>query len=421
MRDTYDAIIIGAGPAGSSAAIFLAQAGWSVALLEKQSFPRRKVCGECMAATNLPLLDELGIGSAFADLAGPALKKVALMQADQSVCAPLPAATDSAHPWGRALGREHLDTLLLKRAGRVGARIFQPWVAKHITGEAGNFQCIALSLETKEQIALTAPILIAAYGSWESGSMPNKAKRAQKDSDLFALKANFIRSNLEEGLLPVLAFPGGYGGMVVGDHAVTTLACCIRRDRLSECRERFHAAHAGDAVQAYLTASCKGVREALDGAQRQGRWLTVGPIRPGIRMPHNGGDLFMIGNAAGEAHPIIGEGMSMALQSSWILCRQLIANPRAIRNAGLQRRVLKEYARVWHGNFAQRIRLAAAFAHCAMRPALSHMWLPVVQAWPGLMTYAASWSGKVRQPGASSSVCAIGVSGASVDLFQSDR
>jgi flavin-dependent dehydrogenase len=45
MRSHYDALIIGAGVAGSTAAILLAQAGWSVAIMEKHRFPRRKVCG----------------------------------------------------------------------------------------------------------------------------------------------------------------------------------------------------------------------------------------------------------------------------------------------------------------------------------------------------------------------------------------
>ena len=58
METSFDAVIIGAGPAGSAAAIWLARAGWSVALVEKQAFPRRKVCGECMAASNRPLQAE---------------------------------------------------------------------------------------------------------------------------------------------------------------------------------------------------------------------------------------------------------------------------------------------------------------------------------------------------------------------------
>ena len=48
MPPMRDAVIVGAGPAGSAAAFLLARAGWSVALIEKEVFPRRKVCGECV-------------------------------------------------------------------------------------------------------------------------------------------------------------------------------------------------------------------------------------------------------------------------------------------------------------------------------------------------------------------------------------
>ncbi|HTT07381.1 MAG TPA: FAD-dependent oxidoreductase, partial [Gammaproteobacteria bacterium] len=57
----YDAVVIGGGPAGSTAALRLVLAGWTVALVEKSSFPRRKVCGEFISATTLPLLRALGV------------------------------------------------------------------------------------------------------------------------------------------------------------------------------------------------------------------------------------------------------------------------------------------------------------------------------------------------------------------------
>ena len=66
-----DALIIGGGPAGGTAALLLARAGWSVAVLEKSTFPRQKVCGEFLSATNLPLLRHLGIAEPFLALAGP--------------------------------------------------------------------------------------------------------------------------------------------------------------------------------------------------------------------------------------------------------------------------------------------------------------------------------------------------------------
>jgi len=75
---TFDALIIGAGPGGATAALLLARAGWSVGLVEKASFPRPKVCGEFLSATNLPLLRHLGLAESFLELAGPDVRRVGL-------------------------------------------------------------------------------------------------------------------------------------------------------------------------------------------------------------------------------------------------------------------------------------------------------------------------------------------------------
>ena len=67
----YDAVVIGAGPAGSAAARLLAQAGWQVALVEKAAFPRRKVCGEFISATTMPVLEACGVAGASLPRPGP--------------------------------------------------------------------------------------------------------------------------------------------------------------------------------------------------------------------------------------------------------------------------------------------------------------------------------------------------------------
>ena len=139
MKTDYDAIIVGAGPAGSTAAILLASAGWSVALIEKQAFPRRKVCGACIGASNLPLLATLGIGDAFAQLAGPELREVALYCGDRVVQAPLPAVPNARHPWGRALGRETFDVLLLERARELGVSSGSPGPCARSMGAQARF------------------------------------------------------------------------------------------------------------------------------------------------------------------------------------------------------------------------------------------------------------------------------------------
>ena len=402
MQTNYDAIIIGAGASGSTAAILLAQAGWSVALIEKQDFPRRKVCGECIAASNLPLLDVLGIGDAFAAMAGAELRRVALLCGEQAVSAALPCSEDKSHPWGRALGREHLDVLLLQRAQAVKACVLQPCTAISLSGGAGNFRCSIAFDDRDEAMTLCAPVAIAAYGSWQPLPADRTCRAAERRaSDLLAFKANFSNVRLDRGLLPVLSFRGGYGGMVVADHDTATVACCIRRDRLNACRRAFPGEQAGAVVEAYLRRECVGVQDALSRAARVGPWLAAGPVRPGVRLRRRCADAFLIGNAAGEAHPIIGEGISMAIQSAWLLCEELVRS-RGVLGRGIdaqqcQRQIHQRYADHWRAHFRPRMRLAALFAQAAMRPTITSSVLHLLRCAPGLLTYSARLSGKIQR------------------------
>jgi 2-polyprenyl-6-methoxyphenol hydroxylase-like FAD-dependent oxidoreductase len=394
MSARYDAIVIGAGVAGGTAAILLAQAGWSVALVEKREFPRRKVCGECIAAPNLELLGALDVGAEFAELAGPPLTRVGLCVGEDTVCADLPKLDGAGSPYARALGRERLDTLLLQRAARLRVAIFQPCAVKQIERRDSLYAC-RLAVDQRESQLIEAPVLIAAHGSWEPQPWQERAAERARPNDLVAFKANFSGARLEPGLLPVLAFSGGYGGMVVADGGVLTLACCVRRDALREWRAAARSPAAGDAVQETLAARCRGVRLALDGARREGAWLSVGPVRPQIRAPWTERSGFAIGNAAGEAHPILGEGISMAMQSAWLLCRVLVRDRDALLRGASQAAVAREYGRAWRRHFAARVRWAAVLAHLAMRPDRARPLLPLLRACPSLLTIAARLGGKV--------------------------
>jgi flavin-dependent dehydrogenase len=131
----------------------------------------------------------------------------------------------------------------------------------------------------------------------------------------------------------------------------------------------------------------------LAGATREGSWLAAGPIRPGIRLPRRDG-LFLVGNAAGEAHPVVAEGISMALQSAWLLTEHL----HSWREQGQSPEALSEveaaYAREWWRSFAPRLHAATVVAHWAMRPAVVAGTLPLLRCWPKLLTWGARWSGK---------------------------
>jgi flavin-dependent dehydrogenase len=396
MTANHDAVVVGAGPAGSTAAILLARAGWSVALIEKQAFPRRKVCGACIGAGNIPLMTTLGVGDDFARLAGPELREVALYCGERTAQAPLPRVRGTDHPWGRALGREAFDVLLLERAKALGVSVFQPASLTGVDGHAGAFRCELESPAAGGSGELRAPVLIMANGSWGRDAAEDR-HAFKKPGDLFAFKANFSGAKLHGGTLPVLSFAGGYGGLVIADGGLLTLAGCIRRDVLAACRGSARGQTAGEAFEYYLRRSTSALREALAGARREGPWLGVGPIQPGIRRFWSRFDgRFYVGNAAAEAHPLIGEGISMAMQAAGLLCAGLVAAGRGRLSADTLRHVGSDYERQWRKAFAPRLRWAAALAHLAMRPGLAPMAWPAFSRSPGLMTAIARRAGKAR-------------------------
>ncbi|MFU0505583.1 NAD(P)/FAD-dependent oxidoreductase [Pseudaminobacter sp. NGMCC 1.201702] len=384
----FDAIIIGGGPAGSSAAITLARHGWAVAVIEKSKFPRRKVCGEFISSTNSALLDRLGVGEVWRAAAGPEIRHVAFYAGETCVEAPMPRAANAG--FGRALGRDLLDLLLLEAARAAGAEIFQPWRAVAIDKEEGAVHRVRI--ESKEGASvLHAPVVIAAHGSWKPGNLPTQLARTNLASDFLGFKAHFRGSSLAADLMPLLVFPGGYGGMVGADHGRLSLSCCIRRDALAAMRKVSGKLPASEAVQRHLIMSCRGIREAIGDAVLDGRWLAAGPIRPGIRTCYED-DIFRIGNTAGESHPIIAEGISMALQSGWLLASELTragaSDLRARQIAG------QRYSLAWKKLFSTRIHAAAAFAQLAVRRESAPLMRTMVGAFPVILTLGAKLSGK---------------------------
>ncbi len=393
--DRFDAAVIGGGPAGATAAALLATNGWSVALIEGKKFPRRKVCGEYLSATNWPMLQELGVAGIFGDLAGPAVNRTAVFVGNASASADLPRHADCGGLWGRALGREHLDTLLLKNAARQGVDVRQPCRCTELRPDGKGFACRLESLSPRRTAEIHASTVIAAHGSWDMGKLGTQRHHESSwPGDWMAFKAHFRETNLPAGLMPLLSFPDGYGGMVHCDGGRVSLSCCIRRGRLEQLG-RSPGQSAGEVVLQHILDASPILRPVFHGALLDEPWLSAGPIQPGLRACYLDG-VFVVGNAAGEAHPVVAEGISMALQSAWLLTKLLIPQRAKLTTPEVRAQVGAAYATAWKRSFVPRIRTAAAVAQWAMRPKLVAATLPLLRGYPSLLTFGARLSGKCQ-------------------------
>jgi flavin-dependent dehydrogenase len=164
---------------------------------------------------------------------------------------------------------------------------------------------------------------------------------------------------------------------------------------LEQCRAKDRNLAAAESVLAHIKQSCRGARDALASAEPDGVWLAAGPIRPGMRRWHDA-RRFYTGNAAGEAHPVIAEGISMAVQSSWLLCHHLDqAKAKGLTIESLDA-AGRNYARAWCRSFSTRLRTSVMIAHWAMSPILVNMTRPILKSFPSILAAGARLAGKAR-------------------------
>lgn len=387
---SYDAIIVGAGPAGGSTAFFLAKAGLNVAVIERAEYPRRKVCGEFVSATTFPILDTIGIGDAARSGGGPPVSRLGVCGREAIVTAPMPVP-NSGSGAGRTVHRDLLDAMLLEAARNRGAEVYQPWKAVGLETDSDGHR---LTIESGGEVqTLRAPIIVAAHGSWEPGSLPTQPAKSNAPSDLLAFKAYYHGATFDSDLITLVGFPDGYGGMVYRDADTLGFSVCIRRDRISRCRTEFPAANAGESVLQYVAKSVRGIAEALEGATYECPPFGAGPMRPGIRTGYTNG-IFRVGNAAGEAHPAIAEGISIAIQSGVLLANHLAGCSGAWHDRRVLDRVGERYASEWRAVFGRRLLASKLYAKACMSPRAGLLLAPVLEAFPRLLTIAAVLSGK---------------------------
>src|SRR5437763_17149376 len=120
--ELFDVAVIGGGPAGSVCAAFSAASGLRVVLIEREKFPREKVCGDCLNPECWPVLRRLGIAKRVRELPHGILDTVEFIAiGGRKIVVDLPSGEESEI----AVKCSLFDALLLMRVGEIGAHIYE--------------------------------------------------------------------------------------------------------------------------------------------------------------------------------------------------------------------------------------------------------------------------------------------------------
>ncbi len=153
-RRQWDVLVVGAGPAGSIAARQLARSGATVLLVDKARFPRRKVCGCCIGAAAVSILEQIGLGDLLPALGARPIRQFQLAAQGRTV----PLALDG----GVSVSRDALDAALVRAAVAAGAH-FMSGSAARLIGAAGSERHVELTTSAG-RITVTAGAVVAADG-----------------------------------------------------------------------------------------------------------------------------------------------------------------------------------------------------------------------------------------------------------------
>lgn len=361
-------IVIGAGPAGSLASVLAARAGWSVTLVEQQNFPRDKVCGECLSALGLEVLDRAGLLNRL-ERAGmvPLRRAIIWSTAGQALSLPL----------GRAMAgltRAALDTALRDAAIEAGARILQPARCEAIV--AGNVPSIRFRHLTSNVVEkMEADVIIVADGK---GAITAGMVRPV-NGDL-GVKSHWSGVDGPADAIELFGLKGHYVGLARVESDRWNLAMSVPKQLVKSLRGNLD-----ELLTRALEQNGEFARR-LCRAARVSPWHSSPLPRYGVA-PHWPMGIVPIGNAAAALEPIGGEGMGLALRSAELAIEQL-SSPGRFNAGELQRR----YRALWRERRTW-CRLAAMIAS---RPRIADVAIVVGNTESDLAGWVAERMGKAR-------------------------
>lgn len=308
-KQDVDAVVVGAGPAGSTAALLLARGGARVALVDKARFPRDKACGDLVGPRALALLSSLGLEPPAGRTVGA---MVVLGPTGRRVV--LPARAGLTYPdHGLAVSRHRFDRWLRDEAVAAGA--------EPIEGRVSSVSDDTVELDDGRRFA--TQMVIGADGA--TSAVGSAAGLVDRSAVLwgFAYRA-YVNQAVDRPVIalwdhaPGQGFPG-YGWIFPGENDVANvgLGVGLRADRGAAHRAVHH-----------FHAFCRHLErnQLLCGPvddRPLGGWLKIGMVGTVAAR----GRVFLVGDAAGVVNPLQGEGIAPAMASAAAAAEAILADP----------------------------------------------------------------------------------------------
>lgn len=367
-----DVIVVGAGPAGSATAYYLAKAGLDVLLLEKTAFPREKVCGDGLTPRATKQLVAMGID--ISEEAGW-LRNRGLRIIGGGVRLELDWPELASFPdFGLVRKRDDFDEQLARQAEKAGARLYERCNvgAPLIDDRTGRITGVRARLgEEKTPVTFHAPLVVAADGNSTRLSLGMGLHRRDDRPMGVAVRTYFAsprhqddyleswlelwdRRGAQPRLLPGYGwiFGMGDGTSNVGLGVLNTSASFKELD----WRE-------------ILKAWCASMPEDWGYTPEN----MTGPIRGAAlpmafnRQPHYTRGLLLVGDAGGMVNPFNGEGIAYAMESGHIAA-DVIVQAHARATAAQRELALQRYPRVIKETYGGYYTLGRAFVKLIGNP-----------------------------------------------------
>ncbi len=296
-----DVIIVGGGPAGSACALGLLRRGVAVTIVERQKFPRRKVCGEYLSGGAVAALDALGVGARVRAIARP-LAGIRLV-APGSEALEMPFPTPAL-----ACERALLDDVLLETARAAGATVIRAH-AEDLARDGSRIVGVVVRDETGERRTYGARFVVGADGAGSLVARKLGVAVTKRGTVRFAVGGHYRGFGELAGHVEMYVGSGAYFAINPLDAERSNVMVVVRDRDLASWTADVDAGVRGKA------ATLGRGHRSFSGAARIGPRVCVGPLAFDVAAVVAVGCV-LVGDAAGFLNPFTGQGVFLALHGA---------------------------------------------------------------------------------------------------------